>query len=99
MAVEQNGFCDPELHERNRQTVPQYSGTMRRVYQVNMVRPLFVLPQPERQSKASTHFPARPQSEALMTVVGQNPQRPFAVSTRQSKPGSAVRMIVGFPFS
>jgi hypothetical protein len=55
------------------------------------------MPHPEVQACESTQFPARPQSVAEITVVGQNPHRAFSVSTLQSKPGCAVRGWFGSP--
>lgn len=45
----------------------------------------------------STQFPAKPQSEANSTVVGQKPQRLRSRSTRHSKPPLAVRSLVASP--
>lgn len=55
------------------------------------------LPQPLEHECRSTQFPARPQSEANNTVVGQKPQRLRSRSTRHSKPPLAVRSLVGSP--
>lgn len=57
-----------------------------------------VCPHPLEHDAWSTQLPAKPQSVAAITVTGQKPQRPFIVSTRQSKPGSAVRILLGSPF-
>jgi hypothetical protein len=53
----------------------------------------------EVQAKESTQFPARPQSVAEMTVVGQKPHNPLIVSVLHSKPDSAVRGLFGLPVS
>lgn len=67
-------------------------------YHVNVVSPgIPVFPHPLEHVKLSMQFPASPQSDARMTVVGQNPHRAFAVSYRQLKPGFAVRGFVGSP--
>ena len=68
-------------------------------YQVKVVTAgLLEMPQPLEQALESTHAPARPQSVAAMTVVGQNPQIPCEVSIRQSNPESAVLGLLGSPF-
>jgi hypothetical protein len=67
-------------------------------YQTKVVIPTCpTSPHPLEQPCESTQLPARPQSEAEITVVGQNPQIPFLVSTLQSKPGFAVRGWPGSP--
>lgn len=65
-------------------------------YHVKVVKP-GPLPQPLEHECRSTQFPARPQSEANSTVVGQKPQRLRSRSTRHSKPPLAVRSLVGSP--
>jgi hypothetical protein len=55
------------------------------------------IPHPDVQEKVSTQQPARPQSVAEMTVVGQKPNKLFSVSNRQSYPDCAVRGCVGSP--
>jgi hypothetical protein len=67
-----------------------------RTYHVKVVKP-GPLPQPLEHKCRSTQFPARPQSEANSTVVGQKPQRLRSRSTRHSKPPLAVRSLVGSP--
>ena len=66
-------------------------------YQMKVVKGASVSPQPDLQSKLSKQLPARPQSEAAITVVGQNPQRRFSRSTRQSNPPLAVRTLLTSP--
>jgi hypothetical protein len=51
-------------------------------------------PHPSVQSSLSTQNPARPQSQALMTVVGQKPQIPFCATPRLSKPQVATMVLV-----
>lgn len=41
-------------------------------------------PQPSEQLPVSIQYPAKPQSDAEITVVGQKPQSALTVSTRQS---------------
>lgn len=69
-----------------------------RAYHVNVVivgfRPI---PHPLEQACLSIQLPARPQSVAAITVVGQKPQSPCSVSTRQLNPESAVRDLEGSP--
>lgn len=70
----------------------------RSTYQVKVVRVgLLNIPHPDKQSNESTQVPARPQSEAEMTVVGQKPHSAFCVSILQSKPDCAVRGCFGSP--
>lgn len=67
-------------------------------HQVKVVMPAIpVLPQPDLQFCESTQLPASPQSLAEMTVVGQNPQSPRSMSSRQPNPGSAVLDFSGSP--
>jgi len=61
-------------------------------YQLKVVMSgLFNIPHPLEHLWLSLQFPASPQSDAEITVAGQNPHRAFLVSTRQSQPASAVR--------
>ena len=48
-------------------------------------------PHPVLQEPPSKQKPPNPQSVAAITEVGQNPQRPLSVSTRQLKPFGAIR--------
>lgn len=56
------------------------------------------MPHPDVQECESTQFPARPQSVAEITVVGQKPHTAFWVSILQSKLNCAVRGWFGSPF-
>lgn len=72
--------------------------TIKRTHHVNVVTSvLSKAPQPFLQLCASTQLPAKPQSLAAMTVVGQNPHIPLIVSTLQAKPEFAVRGRFGSP--
>lgn len=67
-------------------------------YQRKVVKSvLSSIPQPSVQSNLSKQLPASPQSEAVNTVVGQKPQRPLRVSTRQLYPVLAVLNFSGLP--
>lgn len=65
--------------------------------QVKVVKGASVNPHPFEQLKLSTQLPARPQSVNEMTVLGQDPQRPFRTSTRQPNPELAVLTLEGSP--
>jgi hypothetical protein len=54
-------------------------------------------PQPVLQGPASKQKAPRPQAVAEITVVGQNPQMPCCVSTRQLNPSGAIYGCDGSP--
>ncbi|MDF2435290.1 MAG: hypothetical protein JWP44_4921 [Mucilaginibacter sp.] len=85
-AIEQYRDCGSEgvlVAINIKLTLPSKTGMP---YQVHVVMTglLLRLPQPEVHVFVSKQYPPRPQSVASITVVGQNPQIPCAVSTRQS---------------
>ncbi len=62
-----------------------------------MLNGALVNPQPLEQLKLSKQLPGMPQSATSVSVLAQNPQRPFRRSTRASKPLSADRGLEASP--